>query len=336
MPGRSYQSSTGYRYGMNGQEKDDEIANGIYTAEYWEYDSRLGRRWNLDPIRKSWESGYSTFANNPIVYSDPNGEEEKNQKDANAKKDVKDGDTYTDKNGRNFQYNGGNGGWLEQEAGALNSGSHSGGSSSPTSIVTGGNTVDNGAVTPDFFSTHDFVFDMSANVNFNAGLKFGEEVNVLGRKSKIGLEISAAKIELLSASVKAADPFNPDSYGYGYAGKGGYTKITQKASLGIGILEITGENAFEQNLMSEYSSPQNEKSNWYVSTIFKQTPLLSKQTKDDIANKIGSEVMKHVMSEPKIKVSGKTNSSDYLIEGKVGAGLILGVEFKFNVGYKTK
>ncbi len=42
-------SAGSYRYGMNGQEKDDEIAQGIYTAMYWEYDSRLGRRWNLDP-----------------------------------------------------------------------------------------------------------------------------------------------------------------------------------------------------------------------------------------------------------------------------------------------
>ena len=43
--------SGGYRYGFQNQEKDDEIkGEGIsYTAEYWEYDSRLGRRWNLDP-----------------------------------------------------------------------------------------------------------------------------------------------------------------------------------------------------------------------------------------------------------------------------------------------
>ncbi|MCX6180363.1 MAG: hypothetical protein NT150_00350, partial [Bacteroidetes bacterium] len=39
QPNRSY-SRTDMRYGMNGQEKDDEIANGIYTALYWEYDSR--------------------------------------------------------------------------------------------------------------------------------------------------------------------------------------------------------------------------------------------------------------------------------------------------------
>lgn len=39
-------TSSKYRYGFNGQERDDEIkgAGNSYTAEYWEYDSRTGRR----------------------------------------------------------------------------------------------------------------------------------------------------------------------------------------------------------------------------------------------------------------------------------------------------
>jgi hypothetical protein len=37
------------------------------------YDSRIGRRWELDPIVKPWESPYATFANNPIWHSDPKG-----------------------------------------------------------------------------------------------------------------------------------------------------------------------------------------------------------------------------------------------------------------------
>ena len=70
-------SGTGkYRYGFNGMEKDDEV-NGItgssYTAEYWQYDSRLGRRWNRDPVIKPWESPYATFRNNPIFFIDPSG-----------------------------------------------------------------------------------------------------------------------------------------------------------------------------------------------------------------------------------------------------------------------
>ena len=69
----SAQAST-YRYrGANGQENDDEIAEGISTAEYWEYDSRTARRWNVDPQPKIHESPYACFANNPIWLKDVNG-----------------------------------------------------------------------------------------------------------------------------------------------------------------------------------------------------------------------------------------------------------------------
>ncbi|MDP2174277.1 MAG: hypothetical protein Q8K70_00055 [Bacteroidota bacterium] len=62
----------GYRFGFNTQEKDDEIAGvgNIYTAEYWEYDSRLGRRWNLDPVDQVWMSNYSVLGNNPLFNND--------------------------------------------------------------------------------------------------------------------------------------------------------------------------------------------------------------------------------------------------------------------------
>jgi RHS repeat-associated protein len=68
-------ASGGYRYGMNGQEKDDELA-GTYSAEYWQYDARLGRRWNVDPVVKPNFSPYITFANSPVIFIDPNGDTE--------------------------------------------------------------------------------------------------------------------------------------------------------------------------------------------------------------------------------------------------------------------
>ena len=77
MAGRSYSSSS-YRYGMNTQEKVEELGSGHYTALFWEFDSRTGRRWNIDPIMKSWESPYATFSNNPIVNNDPNGDTDGN------------------------------------------------------------------------------------------------------------------------------------------------------------------------------------------------------------------------------------------------------------------
>ena len=76
MPGRKYQASaTSYRYGFGGQEKSNEIKGegNSYTAEYWEYDPRLVRRWNVDPVKKHYESPYAALGNNPINLIDPNG-----------------------------------------------------------------------------------------------------------------------------------------------------------------------------------------------------------------------------------------------------------------------
>ena len=75
MPGRNFNSEK-YRFGFNTQEKTDEIS-GIgnhTTAEFWEYDPRLARRWNLDPKPQKYISDYATFGNNPILFNDPFGD----------------------------------------------------------------------------------------------------------------------------------------------------------------------------------------------------------------------------------------------------------------------
>ncbi len=76
----SYQSTStqpvlvkaGYRYGFNGQEKDNEVMGegNSYTAEFWNYDARLGRRWNVDPKPDASLSNYSVFSNNPVYFMD--------------------------------------------------------------------------------------------------------------------------------------------------------------------------------------------------------------------------------------------------------------------------
>ncbi len=78
MPGRSM-NPTSYRFGgAGGQEADDEITGGRthYTAPGWEYDSRILRRWNVDPRFAQYpgQSPYACFNGNPILYNDPTGE----------------------------------------------------------------------------------------------------------------------------------------------------------------------------------------------------------------------------------------------------------------------
>lgn len=46
------------------------------TAEFWQYDTRTGRRWNIDPVYKPWMSPYHAFSNNPISRIDPSGSQD--------------------------------------------------------------------------------------------------------------------------------------------------------------------------------------------------------------------------------------------------------------------
>jgi hypothetical protein len=77
MPGRTYSNGSHYRYGFNGQEKSTEIdlSGNINTAEFWEYDSRIMRRWNLDPKPTEGISEYSAFNGNPILNRDVLGDQ---------------------------------------------------------------------------------------------------------------------------------------------------------------------------------------------------------------------------------------------------------------------
>lgn len=86
MPDKQWSTGDGYRFGFNGQGKDDEVseAGNSYTAEYWQYDARLGRRWNVDPVVKKWENPYTCFLNNPVYIVDNKGDNSAPVKDANG------------------------------------------------------------------------------------------------------------------------------------------------------------------------------------------------------------------------------------------------------------
>jgi RHS repeat-associated protein len=70
----TYQTAenTGYRYGFNGMEKDDEWkgSGNHVNFKFRGYDSRLGRFWSADPLFRSypWNSTYA-FAENDVIRS---------------------------------------------------------------------------------------------------------------------------------------------------------------------------------------------------------------------------------------------------------------------------
>lgn len=65
------------RFGFNGQEKVNEWARigNHNTAEFWEYDTRTGRRGNIDPAVKEDESPYLCESGNPILNNDVKGDD---------------------------------------------------------------------------------------------------------------------------------------------------------------------------------------------------------------------------------------------------------------------
>ncbi len=67
-----------YRYGFNGQEKDNEIKGTGNSLDFGAriYDSRLGRFLSLDPLQAKYQSlsAYNFCANNPIKFIDIDGQ----------------------------------------------------------------------------------------------------------------------------------------------------------------------------------------------------------------------------------------------------------------------
>ena len=74
---RRHGSLESYKYGFQGQEKDDELKGEGNSYDYGArfYDSRIGRFFSLDPLQKQfpYESNYNFVSNNPIIFSDPTG-----------------------------------------------------------------------------------------------------------------------------------------------------------------------------------------------------------------------------------------------------------------------
>jgi len=70
MPGRSYSSSTGYRYGGQGTEK--AVNSNWVNYELRQYNPLLGRFMSYDPYHQ-FQSPYLAMANNPVSFVDPSG-----------------------------------------------------------------------------------------------------------------------------------------------------------------------------------------------------------------------------------------------------------------------
>jgi len=82
QPGRKYTNGSGYRYGFNGKENDNEVKGEGNQQDYGFriYDPRIGRFLSVDPLKKKYPyySTYQFTGNNPIKYIDLDGLEPAN------------------------------------------------------------------------------------------------------------------------------------------------------------------------------------------------------------------------------------------------------------------
>lgn len=101
-----------HSFGFNGQEKKDDYmgAGNENHALYWEYDTRTGRRWNMDPVDQISISNYAVMGLNPIWRNDVMGDDFKDKKGSNVVAGTgivatKDGPRITNKNrNRNWDF----------------------------------------------------------------------------------------------------------------------------------------------------------------------------------------------------------------------------------------
>src|SRR3982750_4585978 len=79
MPDRKYSGRSGYRYGFNGKENDNEVKGEGNQQDYGMriYDPRLGRFLSVDPISNRYPelTPYQFASNTPIWGIDWDGEE---------------------------------------------------------------------------------------------------------------------------------------------------------------------------------------------------------------------------------------------------------------------
>jgi len=79
MPGRKYSAETGYRYGFNGKENDNEVKGEGNQQDYGMriYDPRLGRFLSVDPLTKFYPmlTAFQFASNSPIQAVDVDGAE---------------------------------------------------------------------------------------------------------------------------------------------------------------------------------------------------------------------------------------------------------------------
>ncbi len=331
MPGRGFLSSNGYKYGFGGQMKDNEISgNGnSYSAEFWQYDSRLGKRWNIDPFSFDWQSPYSCFNNNPIYFADPLGlnGEERTKKKAEKYQKKNGGEIVKTKDGYSVDI-----GYAKQnEKGEIKElGVVSKIFKTTLFDKIAGFFEDAG----NWIHNTDFVVEVGGkiDVGVQARLK-GSYAGVLQGQANVNL----VSYELLQGKVDLTElgSDNPDAYNGDYIGSGSGVKVKQSIGVTGGVagydilgaevnhtFKTHGEGSFNDNV--DYG-------------VYAVVPLLKTKKANQVQNDVFKQAAEAtgILKSPQMKNPKIGKQKDfYGIDIGAGAALILGVEVSIKAGFK--
>ncbi len=350
QPGRTFNANS-YRFGgAGGQEKDDEIAGdgNSYTAKYWQYDSRLLRRWNRDLITYPWQSTYAVNNNNPIIYTDPlglygtKGKAERKQRRA-IKKYGEDrvsevfnrgsgeltGDTSED---ADWGYTVTAAGRDQSSTGTIDSNGDIKISHAPTTGVFGWFSSTKLSV-KEWFHTTDFVVEGGGSVKVGVAAKVTGGINGIGSAT---LEANLVSYELLHGRVDVTElgSNNPNAYSGGYIGDGDGTKVTQDLKMTIAVLEyeVLGgkvETSFKTHGYGYYDYIAPHGNFYLVVPLIKKETASKIETKIKVENRLKMDASK-IISNPKIKIGKEFYGVDLSAE----AQLILGVKVNLKLGFR--
>lgn len=310
------------------------------TAEFWEYDTRIGRRWNRDPIIYSWLSAYAVLNNSPIYFVDPLGAES----DHNAKRRA---EKYQKHNGGELVEHSGNNGskyWsIDKAYSQTNSDGTLGliGVESKNFKTRGLDKVlDFFHSVGDWFGDADFVTEGSVKVDLGMQAKISGTAWGL----KGAADINVAKINLFSGKGLLNDPFNKDSWSYDYAGRNGVSVsqglglsadvpiTTPWGKLGIGGMVEQSFRVKGDILGDDDLRGYDYRTDYGVYLII---PVLQPKNMKQVADKMQSMGQQGMGmgKPPKISTKEGKNKKFYGVDVGVGAAIFLGAEVNLKVGF---
>lgn len=338
MPAREWTASN-YRYSHNGHEKQDELFKGAQSAEYWMYDSRIGRRWERDPIIKPWESPYATFANNPIFFADPDGLTASGGGDKpkpmyTPKEKPKGASSIGLDGKRTFHKKKESTAPKDNASGSdLKSASTGGGGGIPTGNSPGSNKTANNIV-----NNGRFEISLTGKMTIGIQAKMAIGINKL-----FGLEagLNLAKVDVVKSNITVSNP-HKDVWSYSssanYLGNNNQGHISQEAKLELSasdypILEGYYKNDFDVDGINYIMNSQ--KLNYGVSIV---VPLIKKNTSTEIQMNTVKDAAKALQYHKNTAMkSPKTIQDDKNFHGYeigFGAALFLGVDLNLKVGFR--